>query len=245
MRFDMLTLFPAMMEAYFDDSIMARAVEGGLLEVHYTNYRDYSTDKHHHVDDSPFGGGAGMVLKPEPLFAAVRDVAAASAVPAERRHILLMAPAGAVFTQKKAKELATYDQLIFICGHYEGYDARITDYLADEALSIGDYVLTGGELPAMVIADAVARMIPRVLGAADSAATDSFYAGLLEYPQYTRPREFEGHEVPEVLLSGDHQRIARWRRQQQLERTLARRPDLLASAPLTDEDRRYLDRLKK
>lgn len=245
MRFDMLTLFPDMMEAYFADSIMARAIDGGLLDVHYTNYRDYSTDKHHHVDDSPFGGGAGMVLKPEPLFAAVRDVAAASAVPAERRRILIMDPAGAVFTQTKAKELATYEQLIFICGHYEGYDARITDYLADEALSIGDYVLTGGELPAMVIADAVARMIPGVLGAADSAATDSFYAGLLEYPQYTRPRDFEGHEVPEVLLSGDHQRIARWRRQQQLERTRTQRPDLLATAPLTEEDRRYLASLDK
>ena len=245
MRIDMVTLFPEMFLGPFGDSIIKRAVDSGILDIHYTNFRDYSFDKHKHVDDSPFGGGAGMVLKPEPLFMAVKALKEATAELAEGRRILLMDPSGVTFTQAKAKELSACSQLIFICGHYEGFDARITEHLADEAISIGDYVLTGGELPAMVIADAVARMLPGVLGDEDSAPTDSFYNGLLEFPQYTRPREFEGMEVPEVLISGDHARIAEWRRRQSLRLTLERRPDLLDKACLTAADRLYLQGLKK
>ncbi len=240
MRIDMVTLFPEMFLGPFGDSIIKRAIESGILDIHYTNFRDYSFDKHHHVDDSPFGGGAGMVLKPEPLFRAVRALKEETAELAGNRRILLMDPSGPTFTQAKAKELSRCDQLIFICGHYEGFDARITENLADEAISIGDYVLTGGELPAMVITDAVARMLPGVLGDEDSAPTDSFYDGLLEHPQYTRPREFEGMEVPEILLSGDHGKIREWRRHQSLRITLKNRPDLLEKAPLTDKDRKYL-----
>ena len=243
MRIDMVTLFPEMFAGPFGDSILKRAIDSGILDVHFTNFRDYSFDRHKHVDDSPFGGGAGMVLKPEPLFRAVRDLKEKTAEYAEQRRILLMDPSGPTFTQAKAKELAHYRQLIFICGHYEGFDARITENLADEAVSIGDYVLTGGELPAMVIADAVARMLPGVLGDEESAPTDSFYEGLLEFPQYTRPRDFEGLEVPEILLSGDHAKIRQWRREQSLRLTQKNRPDLLAKAELTAKDKLYLDRL--
>lgn len=240
MRIDMVTLFPEMFAGVFGGSILKRAIEAGLLEVHFTNFRDYSFDKHRHVDDSPFGGGAGMVLKPEPLFRAVRVLKEATSAYEGKRRILLMDPSGRAFTQDKAKELAEYSQLIFVCGHYEGFDARIAEHLADEAISIGDYVLTGGELPAMVISDAVARMLPGVLGDEDSAPTDSFYDGLLGFPQYTRPRVFEGMAVPEVLVSGDHARIRQWRRKQSLRLTWQNRPDLLAKAQLDDEDRAYL-----
>ena len=243
MRIDMVTLFPEMFDGPFGDSIIKRAVDSGILDIHYTNFRDYSCDKHKHVDDSPFGGGAGMVLKPEPLFLAVRALKEKTAEFEGRRRILLMDPSGETFTQAKAKELAECSQLIFICGHYEGFDARITERLADEALSIGDYVLTGGELPAMVITDAVARMLPGVLGDETSAPTDSFYDGLLEFPQYTRPREFEGMEVPEVLISGDHAKIAEWRRRQSLRLTFERRPDLLEKAQLSAADRLFLREL--
>ncbi len=239
MRIDMITLFPEMFSGPFGDSITKRAVDRGLLDIHFTDFRDYSFDKHRHVDDSPFGGGAGMVLKPEPLYRAVRDVLERTSSLADHRRVLIMDPAGKTFSQEKAKELAAYSQLVFICGHYEGFDARIYA-LADEALSIGDFVLTGGELPAMVITDAVSRMIPGVLGDEESAPTDSFYEGLLEFPQYTRPRDFEGQEVPEILLSGDHEKIRVWRRQQALLRTRRCRPDLLALAELSEEDRRFL-----
>jgi tRNA (guanine37-N1)-methyltransferase len=195
------------------------------------------------MDDSPFGGGSGMVIKPEPMFKAVRHVKEATDY--ANRRVLLMSPEGTVFNQAKARELAQYDQLIFICGHYEGFDARISDNLADEIISIGDFVLTGGELPAMIITDAVSRMLPGVLGSEESAPTDSFYNGLLEHPQYTRPREFEGMAVPEVLLSGDHAKIAKWRREQSLTRTLRYRPDLLETAELTDDDRKYIEQLKQ
>ena len=245
MRIDMVTLFPEMFLGPFGDSITKRAIESGILDIHYLNFRDYSFDKHHHVDDSPFGGGAGMVLKPEPLFRAVRALKEETKEFEGNRRVLLMDPSGPTFTQAKAKELAGYDQLIFICGHYEGFDARITENLADEAISIGDYVLTGGELPAMVITDAMSRMLPGVLGDEESAPTDSFYEGLLEFPQYTRPREFEGMEVPDILLSGDHGKIKEWRRQESLRITLKNRPDLLEKAPLTDKDREYLARLRE
>ena len=225
MLIDIITLFPEMFAGVFGESIIKRAVEKNILSIRFTQLRDFAFDKHRQVDDSPFGGGAGMVLKPEPVYRAVRDVLAKSDEKLSRR-IIITDPGGKVFTQDKAKELAALDQIIFVCGHYEGFDARIYD-LADELISIGDYVLTGGELPAMVIVDAVARMLPDVLGSAESATTDSFFDGLLGFPQYTRPREFEGKAVPEVLLSGNHAEIKKWREAQALSLTRTRRPDLI------------------
>ena len=225
MIIDVITLFPEMFTGVFGESIIKRAVEKNILEIRFTQLRDFAFDKHRQVDDSPFGGGAGMVLKPEPVYRAVRDVLSKSDENISRK-IILPDPSGEVFTQDKAKELAALDQIIFVCGHYEGFDARIYD-LADELISIGDYVLTGGELPAMVIVDAVARMLPNVLGSAESAETDSFFGGMLGFPQYTRPREFEGKIVPDVLLSGNHAEIKKWREEQSLNLTRARRPDLL------------------
>jgi len=225
MLIDIITLFPEMFAGVFGESIIKRAVEKNILQVRFTQLRDFAFDKHRHVDDSPFGGGAGMVLKPEPVYRAVRDVLAKSDENFSRK-IIITDPSGEVFTQAKAKELAALDQIVFVCGHYEGFDARIYD-LADELISIGDYVLTGGELPAMVIVDAVARMLPDVLGSAESAVTDSFFGGMLGFPQYTRPRDFEGKLVPEVLLSGNHAEIKKWRENQALNLTRARRPDLI------------------
>lgn len=239
MRIDLVTLFPAMFAGVFGTSIIGRAAERGILDIHYTNFRDYATDKHRHVDDTPCGGGAGMVLKPEPLYAAVRDIQEKSAVYEERRCTILFDPAGDVFTQKLAKELAGFDQLILLCGHYEGFDRRVYD-LADRIISIGDFVLTGGEIPAMLVVDATARMLPGVLGDDMSAPTDSFFDVLLGYPQYTRPRDFEGRAVPDVLLSGNHAEIARWRREQSLLATLRRRPELLPMAKLTQGDLMFL-----
>jgi tRNA (guanine37-N1)-methyltransferase len=224
MRIDFVSLFPSMFLGPFDDSIIRRARDNGILDIHILNPRDFAFDRHKHVDDSPFGGGSGMVLKPEPMFRAVRSVLQNST--STSRRIIIADPAGKTFNQAKAKELANVDWLIIICGHYEGFDARIYS-LADELISIGDYVLTGGEIPAMAIVDAVARMLPNVLGAADSAETDSFFDGMLSYPQYTRPRNFEGMEVPEVLLSGNHAEIAKWRQMKSTEITMKRRPDLI------------------
>lgn len=243
MRIDILSLFPAMFDGPFGDSIIKRAVEKGILDINITNPRDFAQGKHQQVDDTPFGGGSGMVMKPEPVFRAVKHVKLHTQY--ENRRVLLLSPEGQMFTQSKARELAQLDQLILICGHYEGFDARISENLADEIISIGDYVLTGGELPAMIITDAVARMLPGVLGSEESAPTDSFYNGLLEHPQYTRPRDYEGMTVPEVLLSGDHARIAKWRRRKSLEITLRNRPDLLEVAELADEDRKYIELLKQ
>ena len=225
MLIDIITLFPEMFAGVFGESIIKRAVEKNILEIRFTQLRDFAFDKHRQVDDSPFGGGAGMVLKPEPVYRAVRDVLSKSDENFSRK-IIITDPSGEVFTQAKAKELAALNQIIFVCGHYEGFDARIYD-LADELISIGDYVLTGGELPAMVIVDAVARMLPNVLGSAESAVTDSFFDGLLGFPQYTRPREFEGKVVPDVLLSGNHAKIKKWREAQSLNLTRTRRPDLI------------------
>ena len=225
MLIDIITLFPEMFAGVFGESIIKRAVEKNILEIRFTQLRDFAFDKHRQVDDSPFGGGAGMVLKPEPVYRAVRDVLSKSDEKLSRK-IIITDPGGEVFTQAKAKELSALEQIIFVCGHYEGFDARIYD-LADELISIGDYVLTGGELPAMVIVDAVARMLPNVLGSSESAVTDSFFDGILSYPQYTRPRDFEGKVVPEILLSGNHAEIKKWRREQALQLTKSRRPDLL------------------
>ena len=225
MLIDIITLFPEMFAGVFGESIIKRAVDKNILQVRFTQLRDFAFDKHRQVDDSPFGGGAGMVLKPEPVYRAVRDVLNRSDENFLRK-IIITDPGGKVFTQSKAKELSALDQIIFVCGHYEGFDARIYD-LADELISIGDYVLTGGELPAMVIVDAVARMLPNVLGSAESATTDSFFDGMLGFPQYTRPRDFEGKTVPDVLLSGNHAEIKKWREAQALTLTRTRRPDLL------------------
>ena len=242
MRIDILSLFPAMFAGPFGDSITKRAIAKGILNIHIMNPRDFAEGKHKQMDDTPYGGGSGMVIKPEPMFKAVRFIKETTNY--QKRRVLLMSPEGAVFNQAKAKELAEYDQLIFICGHYEGFDARITENLADEIISIGDFVLTGGELPAMMITDAVSRMLPEVLGSSESASTDSFYNGLLEHPQYTKPREFEGMKVPDVLVSGDHAKIAQWRREKSLEVTLKNRPDLLEKAELSEKDRSYLEQLQ-
>ena len=241
MRIDIISLFPEMFEGPFGHSITKRAREVGILDIQLTNPRNFAMDKHKIVDDSPFGGGSGMVMKPEPLFRAVEAIKALT--PTANRRVLLTCPGGITFTQEKAKELALYEQLVIVCGHYEGIDDRIREHSIDECISIGDYVLTGGELPAMVIVDAVSRMLAGVLGAADAAEHDSFYNGLLEYPQFTRPREFNGWTVPEVLLSGDHAKIERWRRQESLRVTLARRPDLLQQKQLSKEDATLLAEL--
>lgn len=236
-RFDVLTLFPEMFHGFLTTSIIRKAHEKGLIETNVTNFRQFATDKHQTVDDTPYGGGGGMVLKPQPLFDAVDHLVKDAS---ERPPILLMSPQGAPFTQKKAEELAQHSHLIILCGHYEGYDERIRQHLATEEISIGDFVLTGGELPAMILIDSVSRLIPGVLGNRSSAVTDSFSTGLLEYPHYTRPAEYRGMKVPDILLSGHHANVEKWRRQQSLERTWTRRPDLLESAPLTEEDRKFL-----
>lgn len=243
MRIDILTLFPAMFEGPFSESILKRSIEQGILDIHLINFRNFAYDKHRQVDDSPFGGGSGMVLKPEPLFRAVQHVKTQSA--AKKKRVVLLSPNGVTFTQNKAKELAEYEQLILICGHYEGFDARIEKNLADEAVSIGDYVLTGGELPAMVMVDTIARMLPGVLGSAESAVTDSFYESILEFPQYTRPRSFLGMDVPEVLFSGDHAKIASWRKQQALLQTVKNRPDLLDNYVPDEEEKKFLSSIKR
>ncbi len=224
MLIDVVTLFPEMFNSPFSDSIIKRAIDNKILQINFTQLRDFAFDKHRQVDDSPFGGGSGMVLKPEPMYRAVRNVLSRNEN--LTRKIIITDPAGKVFNQQMAKDFATFDRLIFICGHYEGFDARIYD-LANEIVSIGDFVLTGGELPAMVMIDAVARMLPGVLGSEDSAHTDSFFDGILGFPQYTRPRNFEGKTVPEVLLNGNHAEIEKWRREKALEITKLRRPDLL------------------
>ncbi|MGE4545212.1 MAG: tRNA (guanosine(37)-N1)-methyltransferase TrmD [Pedobacter sp.] len=238
MFFDVLTLFPGMFDSPFADSILGKAVERGLVNITAHHLRDWAEGKHKITDDVPYGGGDGMVLKPEPVARAVRDLKA------RRPHsrVLLMTPQGKPFRQEDAQELAGEESLIFICGRYEGFDERIRT-MVDSEFSLGDFVLTGGELAAMAMIDAVARLVPGVLGNRDSALGDSYSDGLLEYPQYTRPADFEGSKVPDVLLSGNHAAIAKWRRRQQLLRTLVRRPELLKDACLSDEDRRTLDDL--
>jgi tRNA (guanine37-N1)-methyltransferase len=221
MKIDVLTLFPAMFAGPLDESIIKRAREAGRLDLAIHNLRDYAHDRHKTVDDRPFGGGPGMLLKPEPIFEAVETLAR------EATRVILLSPAGRPFNQAIARELAGVEHLLMVSGHYEGFDERVREQLADDELSIGDYVLTNGALPVMVIIDAVTRLLPGVLGDDDSARDDSFSQGLLEYPQYTRPAEFRGMKIPEVLLSGNHAEIARWRAEQARQRTKERRPDLL------------------
>jgi len=239
MRVDIVTLFPGIVEPALSESMIGRARARGLVDIRVVNLRDYAGGKHRVTDDYTFGGGSGMVLKPEPLFAAVD----ALRTPAAR--VILMDPRGRTFTQRIAGELAGEKHLILLAGRYEGVDERVSEHLADDALSIGDYVLTGGELPALVVADAVIRLLPGVLGGEDAAERESFTGGLLEPPQYTRPEEFLGARVPAVLLSGDHARIARWRRSQALWLTWRTRPDLLAHAELTADDRKLLERFER
>ncbi|MEW6424557.1 MAG: tRNA (guanosine(37)-N1)-methyltransferase TrmD [Bacillota bacterium] len=237
MQIYILTLFPEMFAGPFDASIIKRAREKGLIKIDLVNIRDFSKNKHRTVDDAPFGGGPGMVVAAEPVFEAV-DWLKRQNVKTER--IILLSPAGRPFNQALARELSREKTLILICGHYEGIDERVREHLVTEEISIGDYVLTGGELPAMVVVDAVARLLPGVLGRDASAAEESFSNSLLEYPHYTRPREYRGYPVPEVLLSGHHEQIRAWRRRQALLRTLENRPDLLRGADLTNEDKQIL-----
>jgi tRNA (guanine37-N1)-methyltransferase len=222
MRIDILTLFPEVCRAPLDESMMKRAQESGALELRIHNLRDWTTDKHHVVDDAPFGGGPGMVMKPEPIFAAMESLRN------ENSFVVLMTPQGRRLTQTIAKEISARSHLIVVCGHYEGVDHRVAEHLADAEISIGDYVLTNGAIAAVVLVDAVARLLPGVLGHELSAADDSFSGGILEGPQYTRPAEFRGWKVPDVLLSGNHAEIAKWRREQALQRTRNNRPDLLS-----------------
>ncbi len=243
MKIDILTLFPEMFAGPFDNSIIKRAKEKGMLEICLTNIRDFAHDKHRIVDDYPFGGGSGMVMKPEPVFEAVEYVRGRDR--GNSVKVILLCPQGRVFNQETAKRLAGEEHLVLICGHYEGIDERIRELIVDEELSIGDFVLTGGEIPAMVVVDAVSRLIPGVLGDEESYVNDSFYDGILEYPQYTRPREFKGMEVPEVLLSGNHEKIRLWRRKMSLKRTKERRPDLLKWEDLSPEDRKLLEQAKE
>lgn len=240
MKIDILTLFPTMFEGVLNESILKRAQEQSLVKFNLVNFRDFSLNKHQKVDDYPYGGGAGMVLTPQPIFDAVGSLLKQSD---ENARVLLMTPQGERFTQKKAEELAEEKHLIFLCGHYEGFDERIREHVVTDELSIGDYVLTGGELASMVIIDSVVRLIPGILGNKQSYEQDSFSTGLLEHPQYTRPYDFRGHQVPDVLLSGNHKKIEEWRRKESLRRTFERRPDLLTDVHLTENERQFLNQL--
>ena len=240
MRIDVFTLFPEVFEPYLNTSILQRARQRGLVDVNLYNIRDWATDRHQVTDDEPYGGGGGMVMKPEPIFAAVESVLGSP----PQHPVLLLSPQGQTFQQSFAQELANYERIGLVCGRYEGVDERVRQYLVSGEISIGDYVLSGGELPAMVVIDAITRLLPGVLGDPEGAINDSFASGLLEYPHYTRPARFRGWEVPEVLLSGDHARIARWRREQALRRTWQQRPDLLMTTSLSPEDQKFLSELE-
>ncbi|KEO81913.1 tRNA (guanosine(37)-N1)-methyltransferase TrmD [Tumebacillus flagellatus] len=256
MRIDIVTIFPEMFEGVINNSILGRARREGLVEINLIDFRAYSNNKHNTVDDTPYGGGGGMVLKPEPIFSAVEEltgsvragtveVEGGEAPATARPRVILTCPQGEVFSQAKALDFASEEHLVIIAGHYEGYDERIRQYLVTDEISIGDYVLTGGEIPAMVIVDSVTRLLPGVLGNDTSAVLDSFREGLLEYPHYTRPAEFRGWKVPDVLLSGHHGNVERWRRKESFRRTLVRRPDLLQGRELSKEDRKLLDEVMR
>ena len=243
MQFEVFTLLPEVFPPYLESSILLRARQRGLVSVNVHNIRDYTHDRHHVTDDTPYGGGGGMVMKPEPVFEAVESVLGLDTHrpgPGPDCPVIMLTPQGRVFTQSIADELSRFEKIALICGRYEGIDERIRKHLVTDELSIGDYVLTGGELPALIVIDAVSRLIPGVLGDPDGAIDDSHASGLLEYPHYTRPPEFRGWKVPEVLLSGDHGKVAKWRREQSLLRTLAKRPDMLQKLELTEKEKTFL-----
>jgi len=242
MQFDILTLFPEMFKSPFSDSIIKRAIENNLLDINLIDIRDYTKDKHNTADDYPYGGGAGMVLKVEPIYYALKDITDDFK---ENTTNILLTPRGKQLDQDMVKSFSEKERLVLICGHYEGIDERIRENFVDQEVSIGDYVLTGGEIPAMVIVDSVSRMIPDVLGADESKKHDSFYNGILDYPHYTRPREFKNMKVPDVLKSGNHQLIDRWRKKQALKRTYLIRPDLIDQNKLTDTQKELLEEIKK
>ena len=242
MRIDILTLFPQMCDTVMSESIIGRARKSGKVEINCIDIRDYTLDKHRRVDDKPYGGGMGMVMAPQPIYDCFRSLCEEIGA---RPHLIYLTPQGKTLTQERVKELAELDNIALLCGHYEGIDERVIEELKPEEISVGDYVLTGGELPALIVADSVSRMLPGVLSDDECFEEESHYNSLLEYPQYTHPSEWNGREVPEVLLSGNHAKVDEWRRQKSLERTLSRRPDLLEKAELTDKDIKYLTKLKQ
>jgi tRNA (guanine37-N1)-methyltransferase len=249
MRFEVFTLLPEVFPPYLESSILKRAIQRGLIDVNIHNIRDYTHDKHHVTDDTPYGGGGGMVMKPEPIFEAVESVLGLAPPqtplePIANIPIILLTPQGRVFDQTIAEELSAHERIALLCGRYEGVDERVREHLVTDEISIGDYVLTGGELPAMILIDAVSRLLPGVLGDPTGAEDDSHSMGLLEYPHYTKPAEFRGWKVPEILLSGDHAKIEKWRREQALTRTFHKRPDMLEKTELSDKDRKFIDGLK-
>jgi tRNA (guanine37-N1)-methyltransferase len=241
MKFDIVTIFPRMFDQPLAEGVVARGVEAGVIDLKVHDLRDFTTDRHRVVDDVPYGGGPGMVMKPEPFFAALAAIRERRGAP---NAVALLTPAGTRFTQDGARRLASIDHVVFLCGRYEGIDERVREALATEEISIGDYVLSGGEVPALAVIDAVARLVPGVVGDDQSVEADSFTRGLLDYPHYTRPAEFDGRKVPDVLLSGHHGEIRKWRRETALARTVARRPDLLADAVLDADEREWLKRSK-
>lgn len=242
MRIDILTLFPDMCRAVLNESVIGRAREAGKVEINCVDIRDYTLDKHRRVDDKPYGGGMGMVMAPQPIFdcfdALCRDIGS-------KPHLIYMTPQGKTLTQERVKELAQLDNIALLCGHYEGVDERVIEALSPEEISVGDFVLTGGELPALIVADSVSRMLPGVLSDSECFEEESHYNSLLEYPQYTHPFEWNGRQVPEILLSGHHAKIEEWRRKRSIERTFYRRPDMLKNASLSKKDLEYLSNLKK
>ena len=241
MRIDILTLFPEMCETVLGESIIGRARENGLVEINCTNIRDFSKDKHNRVDDAPYGGGMGMVMQTQPIYDCYESLCNEIG---KKPKLIYMSPQGRVLTQNKVKELAKEENIAILCGHYEGVDERVIEEIVDEEISIGDYVLTGGELPALILADSISRMLPGVLANEEAFSEESHFSSLLEYPQYTRPPEWRGKKVPDVLLSGHHGNIEKWRRQQSLKRTKERRPDMLENAELDKKDKKFLESLE-
>lgn len=242
MRIDILTLFPEMCLSVLGESIIGRARENGCVEINCINIRDYTLDKHNRVDDSPYGGGTGMIMQTQPIYDCFEALCSEIG---KRPHLIYLSPQGKTLTQERVKELSKLDNIALLCGHYEGIDQRVIDEIVDEEISIGDYVLTGGELPALVLADSISRMLPGVLANEDAFTLESHYSGLLEYPQFTRPFEWHGVEVPEVLISGHHANIQKWQREQSLLRTFERRSDMLEKAELTKKDKEFLKKLEE
>lgn len=242
MKINIMTLFPQMCETVLSESIIGRAREKGLVEINCINIRDYTEDKHRRVDDAPYGGGMGMLMQTVPIANCYKAICEKSD---NKNHLIYMSPCGKVLTQERVKELAKLEEITILCGHYEGVDQRIIDSLVDEQISIGDYVLTGGELPALVLADSISRMLEGVLPNDEAKELESHYNGLLEYPQYTRPYEWNGFTVPDILISGHHENIDKWKREQSLLMTQKYRPDMLANAELTDNDKKFLEKQKK